>query len=122
MKTWSMLVAVLVLALGTSLAIAADAGAKAPGVKGMITKIDGVNITVQPVTPKDAPAGAAAPDPKTFATDGKTVVTKGSMTGEAAVVKDLAVDQVIFAKLSDDGKTAVNIVINPTMTGKKGKK
>ena len=119
MKTWPMLVAVEVMALSANLVLAEDAPHKAPMVKGKITKIDGVNITVQPNTPKEAPAGAAAPDPKTFATDDKTVVTVGKMDGDKKTVADLAVDKVILVKLSDDGKTAVNIVIDPVAKGPK---
>ena len=118
MKTWSILVAVLVLALSTSLVMAQNAGKNKNMVRGTITKIDGANVTIQPVTPKDT---TTAPDPKTFATDDKTVVTAGTKDGDKKAVSDLAKDQKVFVVLSEDGKTAVSIVINPTRPAGGGK-
>ena len=116
MKTWSMLVAVLVLAVGTSLAMAEGAEHKANRKGGTITKIDNANITIQPRA-----MGDAKPAEVTFATDDKTVVTAGTATGDAKKVSDLKVGDKILVTLTDDSATATAIILNPT-GGKKGNK
>ena len=111
MKTWSMMVAVLMLALGTSLVMAEGAEHKANKKAGAITKIDGVNITI---------ALKAMPDAKpaefTFATDDKTTVK----VGDKATVAALAVGDKVVVTLTDDGKTATSI--NAPMGDKKHNK
>jgi hypothetical protein len=109
MKTWSILVAILVLALGTSLVMAEDAH-KANTKGGVITKIDGANITIQPKG-----MGDAKPAEVTFATDDKTTVSGG----DKKAVSDLKVGDKVKVVLTDDGKTAKSITV---MTGDAPKK
>jgi len=108
----------MVLAISTSLVLAQEAPkGKGSGVRGKVTKIDGANITVQP-----AARGDATPEAKTFATDDKTSVTAETREGAKKAVADIKVGDTIQARLSEDGKTATAIVINPTFAGGKGGK
>ena len=120
MRTWSILVAVVVLAISTSLVMAQQkGGGQGNRVRGKITKIDGANITVQPAARGDA----AAPEAKTFATNDKTAVTAETRDGAKKAVSDLKVDDTVAVTLSEDGKTATAIIINPpARTGKGGNK
>jgi len=116
MRMWSVLVAVMVLAIGASLAMAQEAqkGKNRGGVRGKITKIDGANITIQTIVREGSDA---KPETKTFATDDKTALTAGTREGDKKTAKDLKEGDTIMVRLSEDGKTAVNVVINPTLGG-----
>lgn len=93
MKTWSMMIAVLLaIALSTSIAEAAKA-AKAKPVAGSISKIDGANITV---------TGKDGTDTTVTTTDSTTVTIKG----ETKALSDLAVGMKVRVTLDTDGKTA----------------
>ena len=116
MRTWSILAAVAVLAISASLVMAQQQRqGKGWGnfVRGKVTKIDGANITVQPAARPNAAADAPAPEAKTFATDDKTTVTAGTRDGDKKAVADIKVDDTIMVTLSEDGKTATAIVLNP---------
>ena len=93
MKFWSILVAVLVMALGASL-VMAEGNATTKPFRGQIKAIDGANVTVGTTT---------------IVTDSKTTVTNGD--GEKAALSDLAVGQVVAVTLAADGKTATAIAI-----------
>jgi hypothetical protein len=111
MKTWSMMAAVLVMALTASLVMAEGAEHKANKKLGAISKIDGANVTI---TLKAMPD--AKPAEFTFATDDKTTVKVGDKT----TVSALAVGDKVVVVLTEDGKTAVSI--NAPMEGKKKNK
>jgi hypothetical protein len=82
---------------------------------GEITKIDGANITVQPVTP----AGSTVkPDPITF---GVTIDTVVKIDGKRKAVSDLKVGDGVSAILTNDRKVAVEIDA-PIAIATKGKR
>ena len=116
MRTWSILAAVAILAISASLVMAQQQGqgkGNQNRVRGKVTKIDGADITVQPSTRPNAPADAKAPEAKTFTTNDKTTVTAGTPNGDKKTVADIKVDDTIMAVLSEDGKTATAIILNP---------
>ncbi len=94
MKTWSIVLAVMA-AFVLSLSIAQAAEKVAP-LKGTITKIDGVNVTLK------AKDGTET----TFATNDSTVV---KIKGETKAVSDLAVGKKATVILDADGKIATAI-------------
>src|SRR4051812_845061 len=108
MKTWSIVLAMM-MALMLSVSVA-EAAKGAKPTAGTISKIDGANLTI---TPRAKKGTTETPADITVATDDKTTVT---VNGETKAVSDLKVGDKVRVTLSDDGKTATAI-----QAGKMGK-
>jgi hypothetical protein len=101
MKTWTTMVAMFVMALLVSTAMAADKPAKAKPVTvaGSITAVSADSITVQP--------GDAAKPAVTAAINEKTKIR---VDGKEAKADALKVGQKVTVRLDAEGKTALGIM------------
>jgi hypothetical protein len=116
MKTWTTMVAMMVMALLVGVAQAEEKKPdgekrKMNAVAGAITAVDATSITVQP--------GDAA---KPAVTAALTEKTKVKIDGAEAKLADLKVGQKVRVALSEDGKTALAVTSAPAAKHKEGAK
>lgn len=131
-RTWMLWIAVAAMLVVVPVALAADGGGKAhakgTGVFGELTAVGEKEITVA-VRAKEK---GAAPESKVLAVNAETKVKiakppaagveKAKPEFEEGKISDLKVGQRVMVKCSEDGKTALEIIVTAPHERKGGKK